>query len=170
MRREIFFDRQNVAPELGRNRAVLRLPGGDPQSSLHHQHRGIAEHEPAKSDQNTRFLSGGGGGAEAVIPGSKKCVQEMASAPGLARVAESFCTAMGRENRSGAGPADAITAPWDRIGVGNRDGRSGRIFPGPATLRPTCAAKTAVQGSAPPDQGKFEWQKTGVEPKTRRKV
>jgi hypothetical protein len=32
------------------------------------------------------------------------------------------------------------------------------------------AAKTAAQCSAPPDQGKFEWQKTGVEPKTRRKV
>ena len=70
--RKVPFDWKDVAAQLGGNRALLCLPSGDPESSLHDEYRGVAEYEPAEGNQNAGLLSGGRSGAEAAVPGSKK--------------------------------------------------------------------------------------------------
>src|SRR6476469_5215683 len=51
-------ERKAVAPQLGRDRALLCLPGGEPTSGLHHEYRGVTEYEPAEGNQNARLISG----------------------------------------------------------------------------------------------------------------
>ena len=67
----------DVAPELGPDYAVFRLPGGDPQGDLYDQRDRIAEHVAAENHQDAGLVSERRGGLQAVVPGAAERLEEM---------------------------------------------------------------------------------------------
>src|SRR5271165_6080191 len=98
---ELSDHQPDVAAQLGSPDAVFRLSGGHPQGDLHHQRRGIAEHEPTKSDQDARVVSESGGRDEVAVPGAGTHRQEVDHAdPKLESRAAAFRDSAGRSRRA----------------------------------------------------------------------
>src|SRR5580704_13797930 len=97
---ELSDHQPDVAAQLGTSDTIFRLSGGHSQSDLHHQCSGVAEYEPAKSDQDARLVPEPGSGDEAAVPGPGTHRQKMDHAdPKLEGRAAAFRDSAGRSRR-----------------------------------------------------------------------
>ena len=85
-----------LAPALGADSALLRVPGRYPQGHLHDQRRRVSEHDSAQGDQDARLLPQRRSCDQAAVPGAAERRPKMAYHTGLAAGSESLRDTLGR--------------------------------------------------------------------------
>src|SRR5437762_13720813 len=86
---------------MGRDRAVVRLPGGDSPGDLHDQCSRVAAHDVAQGDQNPGLVPQRRIGTEVAVSGAAKRFQAMEAGAELANGAEPFHPAPWRSDGGG---------------------------------------------------------------------
>ena len=157
-----------LATKLAAGHSVLRFPGRDPQDHLHDQRRGIAAHDAAEGQPESRIVSDPGGRDQVALSGTAERFKKVAHRPELARGTQPVQHPLARTNaarpgrlkkriplkggRKSACGSKEFGSPLSRFPLRGKAG-AGRVPPTPThDARPATALARIVR-RLPPQEG-----------------